>query len=54
MVVALVRIWRSEEDYEDREVKVNHLDLALEVAVLGFRFRNHGAEPKHAAPIGLT
>lgn len=40
-----VRVWRTAEDSEERELEVNSLSLVPQVALLGFQFRNGGAQP---------
>ena len=44
-MVVVVRVWRSREVFEDRALLVNSMALVKEVAVVGFRYRNGGADP---------
>lgn len=45
MVKVRVRVWKTKEESEEREMEVNSLSLVPQVALLGFQFRNGGAQP---------
>ena len=53
MLTVVVRIWRTAEESEDRELRVNRMDLVGQVALLGFQFRNAGAEPLGMEVLGI-
>ena len=54
MLRVTVRIWRTAEDSEDRVLMVNSMSLVGGVALLGFQFRNPGAEPVGMEVLGVV
>ena len=54
MLRVTVRIWRTAEDSEDRVLRVNSMSLVGGVALLGFQFRNPGAEPVGMEVLGVV
>lgn len=54
MLKVVVRVWRTAEESEDRELRVNSMSLVGQVALAGFQFRHPGTEPLGMEVLGVA